>query len=70
MKVSRVRARLTQLQLAMMAGVHPSRFSEIETAKKPVAEEVIRALDEELPVVGLEQHRCRFLNRSIESQMD
>lgn len=57
MKVARVRARLTQWQLATMAGVHPSRLSEMETGKKPVTEAVIRALDEALTNVAFEQQR-------------
>ena len=57
MKAARVRARLTQWQLATMAGVHPSRLSEMETGKKPVTEAVVRALNEALADVALEQLR-------------
>ena len=57
MKLNRVRAGLTQWELAGKAGVHPSRLSEMETGKRPVAEAVVRALNEALADVVFEQQR-------------
>ena len=48
MKIRRIRAGLTQYQLAERAGIHPSRLSEMETGKRPIADAVTEALEREL----------------------
>ena len=55
MKLGRIRVGLTQFELAQKAGVHPSRLSEMETGKRPIADAVIVVLDRELAGVGLER---------------
>ena len=49
LKIKRIRAGLTQYDLAQEAGIHPSRLSEMETGKRPVADAVTDALNKELP---------------------
>ena len=51
LKIRRIRAGLTQYDLAQEAGIHPSRLSEMETGKRPVAEAVTDVLDKEPSVV-------------------
>lgn len=52
MKLGRIRAGLTQYELAQKANVHPSRLSEMETGKRPITDAVVEALDRELAGVG------------------
>lgn len=52
LKIKRVRAGLTQYQLANKAGLHASRLSEMETGKRPIADVVVSVLDRELSEVG------------------
>ena len=47
LKIRRIRAGLTQYDLAQEAGIHPSRLSEMETGKRPVTDVVTAALDKE-----------------------
>lgn len=54
LKLRRIRVGLTQFELAQKAGVHPSRLSEMETNKRPIADVVVEALDRELAKVGLD----------------
>ena len=51
LKIKRIRAGLTQYDLAQKAGIHPSRLSEMETGKRPVSDAVYDALDKELAEV-------------------
>ena len=53
LKIQRIRARMTQYELAEKAGVHPSRLSEMETGKRPITVLVIAALDAELADTGV-----------------
>lgn len=46
LKVLRVRARLTQWDLALRSGLHPSRISEMERDHRPVADAVVKLLDD------------------------
>ena len=55
LKIRRIRAGLTQYDLAQEAGVHPSRLSEMETGKRPIDDVVVDALDRELAAVGSER---------------
>jgi|TARA_B100002003_G_C13750579_1_gene373744 transcriptional regulator with XRE-family HTH domain len=48
LRIRRIRAGLTQYRFAEKAGIHPSRLSEMETGKRPIAEAVVKALDKEL----------------------
>ena len=48
LKIRRIRSGMTQYQLAEKAGIHPSRLSEMETGKRPIADPVIEALDRTL----------------------
>ena len=48
LKIRRIRAGLTQYALAQEAGIHPSRLSEMETGKRPIADAVTDALNKEL----------------------
>ena len=48
LKIRRIRAGLTQYALAQDAGIHPSRLSEMETGKRPIADAVTDALNKEL----------------------
>ena len=48
LKIRRIRAGLTQYALAREAGIHPSRLSEMETGKRPIADAVTDALNKEL----------------------
>ena len=48
LKIRRIRAQLTQHELAREAGIHPSRLSEMETGKRPIADAVIDALERQL----------------------
>ena len=52
MKLGRIRAGLTQFDLAQKSGIHPSRLSEMETGKRPIAQEVVDALNQQLAGVG------------------
>ena len=47
LKIRRIRAGMTQYDLAQEAGIHPSRLSEMETGKRPVTDAVTDALDKE-----------------------
>ena len=51
LKILRIRAGLTQYDLAQEAGIHPSRLSEMETGKRPVTDAVTDALDKERSVI-------------------
>ena len=51
LKIRRIRAGLTQYDLAQEAGIHPSRLSEMETGKRPITDAVTDALDKELSEV-------------------
>ena len=51
LKIRRIRAGLTQYDLAQEASIHPSRLSEMEIGKRPVAEAVTDVLDKEPSVV-------------------
>ena len=57
LKIKRIQAGMTQFDLGWMTGIHPSRLSEMETGKRPIAEAVIEVLDRELADVALEQKR-------------
>ena len=48
LKIRRIRAGLTQYDLAQEAGIHPSRLSEMETGKRPITDAVTDVLDKEL----------------------
>lgn len=52
LKIRRVRLGWTQYDLAQRSGVHPARVSEMERGQRPIAEAVVRALDEELAEIG------------------
>ena len=47
LKILRIRAGLTQYDLAQEASIHSSRLSEMETGKRPVTEAVTDVLDKE-----------------------
>ena len=51
LKIRRIRAGLTQYDLAQEAGIHPSRLSEMETGKRPITDAITDALDKELSKV-------------------
>ena len=52
LKIRRVRAGLTQYELAKRSGIHPARVSEMERGQRSIAEAVVRALDRELAEAG------------------
>ena len=49
LKIRRIRAGLTQYDLAREADIHPARLSEMETGKRAIADSVVEALDREFP---------------------
>jgi len=51
LKIRRIRAGLTQYDLAREAGIHPSRLSEMETGKRRITDAVTDAIDKELAEV-------------------
>ena len=51
LKIRRIRAGLTQYDLAQEAGIHPSRLSEMETGKRPITDAVTDALDKKISEV-------------------
>lgn len=53
LKIRRVRAGSTQNGSAQKSRVHPARVSEMERGHRPIAEAVVRALDEELAEAGV-----------------
>ena len=52
LKILRIRAGMTQYELAEKSGVHPSRVSEMETGKRPIGAAVLEVLDRELAEAG------------------
>lgn len=52
LKIRRIRAGLTQYDLSLRCGVHPSRLSEMERGQRPIANAVLRALEKELAHVA------------------
>ena len=48
LKIWRVRAGLTQYEVAQRVGIHPIRVSEMERGQRPIAEAVVRVLEEAL----------------------
>ena len=55
LKLRRVKARLTQWELGVRSGVNPARISEMENDHRPVADSVVKVLDELLQPVGVEE---------------
>ena len=45
LKIERITKGLTQWDLAKKAGVHPARISEMERGRRPISEDVAKALD-------------------------
>ena len=55
LKLMRVRAGITQYELAQRSGVHPARISEMETGKRPIIQAVFDVLSHEMSGVGRER---------------
>ena len=55
LKLMRVRAGITQYELAKRSGIHPARISEMERGQRPITEAVVDALSHEMSGVGRER---------------
>jgi len=51
----RVRAGITQYELAQRSGIHPARISETERGQRPITDAVVDALSHEMSGVGRER---------------
>ena len=55
LRIMRVRAGITQYELAQRSGIHPARISEMERGQRPIIEAVVDALRHEMSGVGRER---------------
>ena len=55
LRLMRVRAGITQYELAQRSGIHPARISEMERGQRPITEAVVDALSHEMSGVGRER---------------
>ena len=46
LKMTRIRAGLTQYQLGQKSGIHPARISEMERGQRPVSPALTRVLED------------------------
>ena len=53
LKIARIRARMTQYDLAQKLGIYPTRVSEMERGRRAIDEAVVRVVEEAL--AALEQ---------------
>ena len=52
LRIMRVRAGITQYELAQRSGIHPARISETERGQRPITAAVVEALSHEMSGVG------------------
>ena len=55
LRLMRVRAGITQYELAQRSGIHPASISEMERGQRPVSDAVVDALSHEMSGVGRER---------------
>ena len=55
LRIMRVRAGLTQYELAQRSGIHPVRISEMERGQRPITDVVLDALSHEMSGAGRER---------------
>ena len=55
LRLMRVRAGITQYELAQRSGIHPARISEMERGQRPITDVVVDALSHEMSGAGREQ---------------
>ena len=55
LRIMRVRAGITQYELAQRSGIHPARISETERRQRPISDAVVDALSHEMSGVGRER---------------
>ena len=55
LRLMRVRAGITQYELAQRSGIHPARISEMERGQRPIIDAVVNALSHEMGGVGRER---------------
>ena len=48
LRIMRVRAGITQYELAQRSGIHPARISETERGQRPITDAVVDALSHEM----------------------
>ena len=53
--IMRVRAGITQYELAQRSGIHPARISAMERGQRPIIDAVVDALSHEMSGVGRER---------------
>ena len=55
LRLMRVRAGITQYELAKRSGIHPARISEMERGQRPITDVVVDALSHEMSGAGRER---------------